>query len=151
MGRSFPANRNFCGESQATDRDAAWNGVTFQQEIAAGVLQYNHEASAKKNDAPQGNSATNAADTTSGLHGYSCRSHSDAFRKNCKKIFLSTGLAPFHRFNTMQVLFKCAGNESLSGCGAVAKPWFCRIRKTFGVSIPMIECAGCGCLLTING
>jgi hypothetical protein len=39
MGRNFPANRNFCGESQATDRDARWNGVTFQLEIAAGVLQ----------------------------------------------------------------------------------------------------------------
>jgi len=54
MGRNFPANRNFCGESQATDRDAAWNGVTVQQEIEAGVvLQYNHEAEGEKGMTPR--------------------------------------------------------------------------------------------------
>jgi len=45
-----------------------------------------YEASAEKaekDDSSQGNSAANAADPTSGLHGNSCRSHKDSFAKAC--------------------------------------------------------------------
>ncbi len=74
IGRSSPERADCRDASHATDRNLGCKNIIIQIETTVAVLQLIHEASAQKNDTPQGNSATNAADTTSGLHGYSCRS-----------------------------------------------------------------------------
>ena len=94
---ALPGKDEFHAESVATSCVLVCWGMCSQLEIAAGVVEWIYEASEKKNDAPQGDSAANAADPAGGLPGCSGWGHKDAFSKICSKIFLTAGLAPFPR------------------------------------------------------